>query len=91
MRDDYASATTPCVLHAIFVEGGLALAATAAASLRFIDPLALFYISPWLLYMWCLCGVCTGFNRVILQRKYHLEVITTSILTSSYMLSILTE
>nr|XP_043617032.1 cell number regulator 6-like [Erigeron canadensis]XP_043617033.1 cell number regulator 6-like [Erigeron canadensis] len=73
VRDDYASATTPCVLHAIFIEGGLALAATMAAFHGIIDPTVSYYICEGLLFSWWMCGTYTGFFREMLQKKYHLE------------------
>ncbi|KAI3808015.1 hypothetical protein L1987_23956 [Smallanthus sonchifolius] len=74
LRDDYASATVPCVLHAVFVEGGLAVAATAAAFHGVIDPMASYYICEGLLFSWWLCGAYTSFVRLMLHKKYHLEI-----------------
>ncbi|XP_024970179.1 cell number regulator 6-like isoform X1 [Cynara cardunculus var. scolymus] len=73
LRDDYASATTPCVLHAIFIEGGLAVAATTAALHGIIDPRTSFLICEGLLFSWWMCGIYTGIVRQMLQKKYHLK------------------
>ncbi|XP_071711074.1 cell number regulator 6-like [Rutidosis leptorrhynchoides] len=73
VRDDYTSATTPCVLHAIFVEGGLAVAGTYAAFHGIIDPGVAYYMCEGLLFSWWMCGVYTGIVRLMLQKKYHLE------------------
>ncbi|KAK9048354.1 hypothetical protein SSX86_032683 [Deinandra increscens subsp. villosa] len=72
-RDDYASATVPCVLHAVFVEGGLAVAATVAAFNGLIDPMASYYLCEGLLFSWWLCGAYTSIVRLMLHNKYHLE------------------
>ncbi|KAI3508179.1 hypothetical protein L1887_23183 [Cichorium endivia] len=73
LRDDYGSTTTPCVLHAIFIEGGLALAATTAALHGVIDPRTSFLICEGLLFSWWMCGIYTGIVRQMLQKKYHLK------------------
>ncbi|XP_076898629.1 cell number regulator 6-like isoform X1 [Bidens hawaiensis] len=73
LRDDYASATTPCVLHAIFIEGGLAVAATTAALHGIIDPRTSFLICEGVLFGWWMCGIYTGIVRQMLQKKYHLK------------------
>ncbi|PWA69437.1 PLAC8 family protein [Artemisia annua] len=73
VRDDYASATTPCVLHAIFIEGCLVLAATTAAFHGFIDPGTQSLLCEGLLFSWWMCGVYTESVRKMLQKKYHLE------------------
>ncbi|CAA3010716.1 cell number regulator 6-like [Olea europaea subsp. europaea] len=64
---------TPCVCHAIFVEGGLALAAAVVGLPGFIDPRTSFLICESLLFSWWLCGIYTGLNRQSLQKKYHLK------------------
>lgn len=74
LREDYGSTTTPCVLHAIFIEGGLALAATTAALHGVIDPRTSFLICEGLLFSWWMCGIYTGIVRQMLQKKYHLKV-----------------
>ncbi|KAI7758216.1 hypothetical protein M8C21_018738 [Ambrosia artemisiifolia] len=72
-KDDYASATTPCVLHAIFIEGGLAVAAITAALHGVIDPGTSFLICEGALFGWWMCGIYTGAVRQMLQKKYHLK------------------
>ncbi|KAF5760070.1 putative PLAC8 motif-containing protein [Helianthus annuus] len=73
LRDDYASGTTACVLHAIFIEGGLAVAATTAALHGIIDPRTSFLICEGVLFGWWMCGIYTGIVRQMLQKKYHLK------------------
>jgi len=65
--------TTPCICHAVFVEGGLALGA-ATVALHGINPKAVFLVAECLLFAWWMCGIYTGLFRQELQRKYHLEV-----------------
>lgn len=67
--------TTPCVCHAIFIEGGIALAA-ATAVFHGIDPRTSFLICEGLLFSWWMCGIYTGLFRQSLQKKYHLKVIS---------------
>ncbi|MCO5608198.1 hypothetical protein L7F22_062404 [Adiantum nelumboides] len=71
MREDIPW-TTPCTCHAIFVEGGLTL---AAATLAFhgLNPHTSFLIGEGLLFAWWMCGIYTGLFRQQLQRKYHLQ------------------
>ncbi|GMP69906.1 hypothetical protein CsSME_00028989 [Camellia sinensis var. sinensis] len=69
--------TTPCMCHAIFVEGGFALAA-ATAFFHGIDPRTSFLICEGLLFGWWMCGIYTGLFRQSLQKKYHLKVISIS-------------
>ncbi|CAI9092037.1 OLC1v1027176C1 [Oldenlandia corymbosa var. corymbosa] len=64
--------TTPCVCHAIFVEGGMALA-VATAAFNGIDPNTSFLICEGLLFSWWMCGIYTGLVRQSLQKKYHLK------------------
>lgn len=64
--------TTPCVCHAIFVEGGIALAA-ATAFLHGFDPKTSFLIGEGLVFTWWMCGIYTGLFRQSLQKKYHLK------------------
>jgi len=64
--------TTPCVCHAIFIEGGIALA-TATAIFHGIDPRTSFLICEGLLFSWWMCGIYTGLFRQSLQKKYHLK------------------
>ncbi|KAL6972552.1 Cell number regulator 6 [Sarracenia purpurea var. burkii] len=64
--------TTPCICHAIFVEGGIALAA-ATAIFHGIDPRTSFLICEGLLFSWWMCGIYTGLFRQSLQKKYHLK------------------
>ncbi|CDP05338.1 unnamed protein product [Coffea canephora] len=71
LRDD-TPWTTPCVCHAIFVEGGIALAAATAAFYG-IDPRTSFLICEGLLFSWWMCGIYTGLARQSLQKKYHLK------------------
>lgn len=67
--------TTPCVCHAIFVEGGIALAAATAAFHGVIDPHTSFLICEGLLFSWWMRGIYTGLVRQSLQKNYHLKVI----------------
>jgi Cys-rich protein (TIGR01571 family) len=62
-----------CLCHAIFVEGGMAVAA-AAAILHGFDPRSAFLVGEGLLFAWWMCGVYTGLVRQSLQKKYHLKV-----------------
>ncbi|PON56281.1 PLAC8 motif-containing protein [Parasponia andersonii] len=64
--------TTPCVCHAVCVEGGMALAA-ATAVLHGVDPRTSFLICEGLLFAWWMCGIYTGLVRQSLQKKYHLR------------------
>ncbi|KAF7133545.1 hypothetical protein RHSIM_Rhsim09G0191200 [Rhododendron simsii] len=64
--------TTPCVCHAIFIEGGIALAA-ATAVFHGVDPRTSFLICEGLLFSWWMCGIYTGLFRQSLQKKYHLK------------------
>ncbi|XP_010555614.1 PREDICTED: cell number regulator 6-like [Tarenaya hassleriana] len=70
--DDDTHGTRACVCHAIFVEGGMALAA-ATALFHGIDPQTSFLICEGLLFAWWMCGIYTGNVRQSLQRKYHLK------------------
>ncbi|XP_019192561.1 PREDICTED: cell number regulator 6-like [Ipomoea nil] len=66
--------TQPCLCHAIFVEGGIALAiATAALNGIVIDPRTSFLICEGLFFGWWMCGIYTGIFRQSLQKKYHLK------------------
>ncbi|KAG6780909.1 hypothetical protein POTOM_013788 [Populus tomentosa] len=71
LRDD-TPWTTPCVCHAVCVEGGIALAA-ATAVFHGIDPSTSFLICEGLLFAWWMCGIYTGLVRQSLQKKYHLK------------------
>lgn len=71
LRDDIPW-TNACVCHAIFVEGGLALAA-ATAVFHGIDPRTSFLICESLFFAWWICGIYTGLFRQSLQNKYHLK------------------
>ncbi|CAI9103067.1 OLC1v1001498C2 [Oldenlandia corymbosa var. corymbosa] len=73
--------TTPCVCHAIFVEGGMALAAGTALFYG-IDPRTSFLFCEGLLFSWWMCGIYTGLVRQSLQKKYHLKVIILSLCLS---------
>ncbi|EFJ11620.1 hypothetical protein SELMODRAFT_125873 [Selaginella moellendorffii] len=64
--------TTPCTCHAIFVEGGIALALGTAA-FHGINPRAAFLVGEALLFLWWMCGIYTGLFRQELQKKYHLQ------------------
>jgi len=75
MKDD-VQWTTPCICHAIFVEGGIALGC-ATLALHGLNPKAVFLIGEGLIFAWWMCGVYTGLFRQELQRKYHLQVIIT--------------
>lgn len=65
--------TTPCICHAVFVEGGLALGATTVA-LHGLNPRVFFLVAEGLLFAWWMCGIYSGLFRQELQRKYHLQV-----------------
>ncbi|KAJ8752997.1 hypothetical protein K2173_008732 [Erythroxylum novogranatense] len=71
LRDD-TPWTTPCICHAVCIEGGLALA-TATVVFPGIQPRTLFLICEGLLFAWWMCGIYTGLVRQSLQRKYHLK------------------
>ncbi|KAJ0968287.1 hypothetical protein J5N97_025204 [Dioscorea zingiberensis] len=62
----------PCICHAIFIEGGIALAAFVSLS-HGIDPRTSFLICEGLFFGWWLCGIYTGIQRQLLQKKYHLK------------------
>ncbi|MQM21432.1 hypothetical protein Taro_054473 [Colocasia esculenta] len=64
--------TRPCICHAIFVEGGMALAA-ATALFHGVAPGTAFLIGEGLLFTWWMCGIYTGLFRQSLQKKYHLK------------------
>ncbi|WVZ55058.1 hypothetical protein U9M48_005771 [Paspalum notatum var. saurae] len=64
--------TTPCVCHAVFIEGGITLAILTAIFHGF-DPRASFLIGEGLVFSWWLCATYTGIFRQELQRKYHLK------------------
>ena len=66
--------TGPCICHAIFVEGGIALATATAIFNGFIVPGTSFLIFEGLFFTWWMCGIYTGQVRQNLQKKYHLEV-----------------
>ncbi|RDX58419.1 Cell number regulator 6, partial [Mucuna pruriens] len=65
--------TGPCICHAIFVEGGFALATATAIFNGFIDPGTSFLIFEGLFFTWWMCGIYTGQVRQTLQKKYHLQ------------------
>eukprot|EP00850_Spirogloea_muscicola_P006770 SM000032S12154 [mRNA] locus=s32:902526:904009:+ [translate_table: standard] len=71
--------TTPCIVHGVFVEGGLALAALTAAFSGSMDPSTAFLIGEGLLFAWWMCGVYTGLFRQELQRKYHLSLLLSAV------------
>ncbi|GMY07808.1 cell number regulator 6-like [Fagus crenata] len=64
--------TTPCMCHAVCIEGGIALA-TATAVFHGVDPRTSFLICEGLLFAWWMCGIYTGLVRQSLQKKYHLK------------------
>lgn len=64
--------TKACVCHAIFVEGGIALAALTAM-FHGIDPKTSFLIGEGLMFSWWMCGIYTGLLRQSVQKKYHLK------------------
>ncbi|XP_062209517.1 cell number regulator 6 [Phragmites australis] len=64
--------TTPCVCHAVFVEGGITLAILTAI-FHGVDPRTSFLIGEGLVFSWWLCATYTGIFRQELQRKYHLK------------------
>jgi len=66
--------TGPCICHAIFIEGGIALATATAIFNGYIDPGTSFLIFEGLFFTWWMCGIYTGQVRQTLQKKYHLEV-----------------
>ncbi|KNA17819.1 hypothetical protein SOVF_076390 [Spinacia oleracea] len=71
LRDD-TPWTTPCICHAVFVEGGLALAAATAWTYG-IDPRTTCLVWEGLFFTWWMCGIYTGLARQSLQSKYHLK------------------
>lgn len=66
--------TGPCICHAIFIEGGIALATGTAILNGLIDPGTSFLIFESLFFTWWMCGIYTGQVRQSLQNKYHLKV-----------------
>lgn len=72
----YEDATwnAPCICHAIFIEGGIALATATAILNGIIDPGTSFLIVEGLFFTWWMCGIYTGQVRQTLQKNYHLEV-----------------
>ncbi|KAF6138407.1 hypothetical protein GIB67_036522 [Kingdonia uniflora] len=74
LNDEKISWKDSCVCHAIFVEGGMALAA-ATALIHGIDPNTTSLICEGLFFTWWVCGIYTGIFRQSLQKKYHLKVI----------------
>ncbi|KAL9225226.1 hypothetical protein vseg_001175 [Gypsophila vaccaria] len=64
--------TTPCICHAVCVEGGMALAA-ATSFIYGIDPQTTCLIWEGLFFTWWMCGIYTGLARQTLQSKYHLK------------------
>lgn len=65
--------TTPCACHAVFVEGGIGLAAITAAFASSMDGGTVFLLAEGLVFAWWMCGIYTGLFRQELQRKYHLK------------------
>ncbi|CAN1159112.1 Cell number regulator 6 [Linum perenne] len=66
--------TKPCMCHAIFVEGGIALAIVMTLFPGLVvDPDTMSLICEGLLFAWWMCGIQTGLTRQALQKKYHLE------------------
>lgn len=84
LRDD-TPWTTPCVCHAVCIEGGMALA-VATAIFHGVDPRTSFLVCEGLLFAWWMCGVYTGLVRQSLQKKYHLEVIFLFVSSQLYVL-----
>ncbi|KAG6497835.1 hypothetical protein ZIOFF_045741 [Zingiber officinale] len=70
--------TSPCMCHALCVEGGLALA-VATAVFHGIDPSTSFLIGEGLVFAWWMCGIYTGIFRQSLQKKYHLKKISSEV------------
>jgi Cys-rich protein (TIGR01571 family) len=66
--------TGPCICHAIFIEGGIALATATAIFNGLIDPGTSFLIFEGLFFTWWMCGIYTGQVRQSLQKNYHLKV-----------------
>ncbi|KEH16479.1 cell number regulator-like protein [Medicago truncatula] len=69
--------TTPCICHAIFVEGGISVAIATVIATSFIsgiDPGTTCLICEGLFFTWWMCGIHTGQVRQSLQKKYHLKV-----------------
>lgn len=66
--------TGPCICHAIFIEGGIALATATAIFNGMIDPGTSFLIFEGLFFTWWMCGIYTGQVRQSLQKNYHLKV-----------------
>lgn len=78
LRDD-TPWTSACICHAIFIEGGIALAA-ATAAFHGINPGTSFLICEGLLFSWWLCAIYTGLVRQSLQKKYQLKVTSVSLI-----------
>ncbi|CAN1248746.1 Cell number regulator 6 [Linum perenne] len=63
-----------CMCHAIFVEGGMSVAAaTVLLAGNGIDIRTSFLICEALLFAWWMCGIYNGLFRQSLQKKYHLK------------------
>ena len=62
--------TIPCTCHAVFVEGGIALA------ILFLTAAFHGVITPAVSCMtgWVVCTALTSSSREVLQKKYHLMV-----------------
>ncbi|KAI4332742.1 hypothetical protein L6164_017625 [Bauhinia variegata] len=73
LRDDNTPWTTPCICHAICVEGGIALATATAILHGVVEPGTTFLICEGLFFAWWMCGIYTGLVRQTLQKKYHLK------------------
>lgn len=73
-RDDGTRWIAPCICHAVFCEGGIALAATTAALIAFHGMgEALLVLGVSVYACWLGIAISAGRDRVALQKKYHLE------------------
>eukprot|EP00271_Cylindrocystis_brebissonii_P013023 TRINITY_DN32569_c0_g1_i1.p1 TRINITY_DN32569_c0_g1~~TRINITY_DN32569_c0_g1_i1.p1 ORF type:complete len:228 (-),score=26.52 TRINITY_DN32569_c0_g1_i1:496-1179(-) len=65
--------TTPCILHGIFVEGGIGLAIATVILQSTLDASTTFCLGEGLVFAWWMCGIHAGLFRQELQKKYHLK------------------
>lgn len=65
--------TTPCIMHGIFVEGGITAAVATAILQTTLDVSTTFCLVEGLIFSWWMCGIYTGLFRQELQKKYHLR------------------
>ncbi|KAG5554253.1 hypothetical protein RHGRI_011947 [Rhododendron griersonianum] len=73
LRDDGTRWIAPCICHAVFCEGGIALAATTAALAFHGIGEALLVLGVGVYACWCGIATFAGTDRHLLQKKYYLE------------------